>query len=62
MSTAKEAVLRMLADIPDDASFEDIQYSIYVRQKIERGMRDIEEGGILTHQEVEQRMARWIER
>ncbi len=62
MPTAKEAVLRMLAHIPDDASFEDIQYSIYVRQKIERGMRDVEEGETLAHLEVEQRMAQWSER
>ncbi|MBA7697415.1 hypothetical protein ES703_106080 [subsurface metagenome] len=41
MNIAKEEVRRMLDQIPDDASFEDIQYHIYVCQKIELGLRDI---------------------
>ncbi|MBK5191532.1 MAG: hypothetical protein JJE19_08580, partial [Methanosarcinales archaeon] len=47
MSTAKEEVRKMLEQIPDDSSFEDIQYHIYVREKIEHGLKDIEEGRIL---------------
>jgi len=44
MATAKEEVLRMLHRLPDESSYEDIQYHIYVREKIERGLRDVEEG------------------
>lgn len=43
MSEAKEKVQKMLHQIPDRASFEDIQYHIYVRPKIERGLKHIEE-------------------
>ncbi len=50
----------MLDQIPDDATFEDIQYHIYVREKIERGLKDIEEGRLLSQEEVEQRMSRWL--
>ena len=60
MRTAKEEVRRMLDQIPDDATFEDIQYHIYVREKIERGLKDIQEGRLLSQEEVEQRMARWL--
>jgi predicted transcriptional regulator len=62
MGTAKEEVRKMLDQIPDDASFEDIQYHIYVREKLERGLRDIEEGHVLSQEEVEQRMPKWLER
>jgi len=62
MSTAKEEVRKMLAQIPDDSSFEDIQYHIYVREKIERGLRDIEEGRILDQEEIERRMSKWLEK
>ncbi|MCI0495363.1 hypothetical protein L0Z72_10190 [candidate division KSB1 bacterium] len=62
MITAKEQVRKILDVIPDDVTFEDIQYHIYVREKIERGLRDIEEGRILTQEEVEQRMAKWLGR
>jgi predicted transcriptional regulator len=62
MITAKEQVRKILDLIPDDVTFEDIQYHIYVREKIERGLRDIDEGRILTQEEVEQRMAKWLGR
>jgi predicted transcriptional regulator len=60
MSTAKEEVRKMLDWLPDDASFEDIQYHIYVREKIGRGMEDIKAGRLLTQEEVERRMSKWL--
>lgn len=62
MISAKEEVRKMLDQIPSDASFEDIQYHIYVCQKIERGIKDIEEGRILSQEEVEQMMSKWLGR
>ncbi len=62
MSTAKEEVRKILEQIPDDASFEDIQYHIYVREKIECGIRAIQEGHVLSQEEVEQRMSKWLGR
>ncbi|MBM4351533.1 MAG: hypothetical protein ABIF87_05235 [Pseudomonadota bacterium] len=62
MNTAKEQVRKMLDQLPDDASFEDIQYHIYVREKIEHGLKDIQEGRVLTQEEVEERMSKWLGR
>ncbi len=60
MGTAKEEVRKLLENVPDDATFEDIQYHIYVRQKIERGLKDIEEGNVLTNDQVRKRMSKWL--
>lgn len=60
MNTAKEEVRKILDQIPDDVSYEDIQYHIYVREKIERGLKDVEEGRVLSQEEAEQRMSRWL--
>ena len=60
MSTAKEDVRRLLDQLPDDASFEDIQYHIYVRQRIVRGLSDLASGRVISEEDVERRMARWI--
>jgi predicted transcriptional regulator len=57
---AKEQVRQLLERIPDDASLEDIQYHIYVREKIERGHKDVEAGRLLTEEEFDKRMARWL--
>ncbi len=60
METAKKEVRKILDQIPDDASLEDIQYHIYVCQKIERGLQDIDDGRVLSREQVEKRMSRWI--
>jgi predicted transcriptional regulator len=59
-ANAKTQVRKLLEKIPDDASFEDIQYHIYVREKIERGLKDIKEGRLLSQKEVEKRMSKWL--
>ncbi len=60
MSTAKQVVRKMLDKIPDNASLEDIQYHIYVREKIERGLKDIKKGRVLSQEEVKKRMFKWL--
>jgi predicted transcriptional regulator len=60
MKTAKEEVRKMLEQLPDDVSFEDIQYHIYVQEKIERGLKDIQEGHVLSQEDVEDRMSKWL--
>lgn len=62
MSIAKEEVRKILDQLPDDASFEDIQYHIYVREKIEHGLKDIKEGRVISQQEIERRMSKWLVR
>jgi len=59
MGSAKDEVRRILEQIPDNASFEDIQYHIYVREKIDRGLEDVEQGRVIGQEEVESRMRRW---
>jgi hypothetical protein len=56
MPTVKEEVRRMIERLPDDATWEDVQYSVYVRERIERGRREAADGKILDEDEVERRM------
>jgi predicted transcriptional regulator len=60
MPTAKQEVSSLLARLPDDCSLEDVQYHLYVLQKIERGLKDAEEGRVYTQEEVENRMTKWL--
>lgn len=62
METAKEQVQQLLSALPEDATLEDIQYHIYVRQKIEQGLADVEAGRVVSHAEVQQRLAKWLTR
>ncbi|MGO9255796.1 MAG: hypothetical protein ACLQU1_05780 [Bryobacteraceae bacterium] len=60
MPTAKEELRRMIDTLPDDVTWEDVQHSIYVRERIERGRREANEGKIASGEEIERRMERWL--
>jgi predicted transcriptional regulator len=60
METAKAQVEEILQALPEDASLEDIQYHIYVRQRIQQGLEDIEAGRVVSHAEVQKRLAKWL--
>ena len=62
MQTAKEEVKAILSQLPDDCSLEDIQYHLYVLQKVEKGLKDSKEGRVYTQEEVEKRMKKWLEK
>lgn len=60
MGRPKEEVRRLLDTLPDEASFEDIQYHIYVQQAIRRGLEAAERGELIDQEEVEKRMSKWL--
>lgn len=62
MKTAKDEVRELLDGIPDDSSLEDIQYHIYVRQKVARGRQAARTGDVVPAEEVERRLARWLDK
>ena len=62
MANAKEEVLDLVKKLPDNCSLEDIQYHLYVRQKVERGLQEVESGKVLSQEEVERRLEKWLTR
>lgn len=56
MQTVKQIVHDIADHLPEQATFDDVMYAIYVRQKLEEGLRDIDEGRTYTQEEVEQRL------
>ena len=62
MKSAKEEVRDLLDRLPDNASLDEIQYHIYVRQKIQKGLDADRRGSVLSQEEAERRMARWLEK
>ncbi len=60
MQAAKQEVSKLLQTLPDDCSLEDIQYHLYVIQKVERGLSDAKEGRVYSQEEVEKKMEKWL--
>ncbi len=61
MSTAKAEVASMLASLPEDASLEDIQYHLYVLEKVKKGMERTDAEGAIPHEEVKRRLGKWLD-
>jgi predicted transcriptional regulator len=62
MGHVKRAVLDLAKRLPDDCTFEDVQYQLYVRQKIERGIEAASSGRVVSHEQVKKRLAKWLAR
>ncbi len=60
MHTAKQDVRELLDHLPDDSTIEDIQYHLYVIEKICRGRDDIRDGRQLTHEQAKERLGKWL--
>jgi predicted transcriptional regulator len=62
MQSVKEQVKEMLDVLPEDITYDDIHYHLFVREKIDKGTKDIAEGRIVTEEEMEARFKKWLER
>ena len=59
MSVAKQEVQALLNSLPDDCSLEDVQYHLYVIEKVQRGINAANDHGSVSQDEAEQRLAKW---
>lgn len=60
LASPKQATLQLVERLEDDVTFEDIIYELHVLEKIQRGMKDAEEGRVVSHTEAKERLNRWL--
>lgn len=59
-ATAKQEVEQLLEHLPNDSTLEDIQYHLYVLEKIKRGRTDIANGRSFSAEEARARLSKWL--
>lgn len=52
MSTVKEEARKLVEDLPDQATWDDLMYEVYIRTKVESGLKAAEQGDVVSHEEV----------
>ncbi|PWV80658.1 hypothetical protein [Halomonas sp. A11-A] len=62
MNTAKDNVRQLLESLPEDCTMEDIQYHLYVVEKVQRGSQRAETEGALSQEQVERKLTKWLDR
>lgn len=60
MATAKEEVERLLGKLPNDCSLEDIQYHLYVLEKVRNGLKSADTDGGVPQDKAEERLGKWL--
>lgn len=56
MATPKQAAKELIEHLPDQATWNDIMYELYVKQKIEAGLKAVAEGRTVPHEDVKRRL------
>ena len=56
----KETAQQIIAGLPDDVTWDDIQYRLYLKEMIDEAEMEISEGKGISHEEVEERLAKWL--
>ncbi len=56
MPSAKEGARRSIEGPPDQATWDDIMYALYGKQKMDAGLRAAFEGRIVSHEEAKRRL------
>ncbi len=58
-SVDKRAALKIIERMPEDTSLEEIMYELYFRQRVDRGLRELDDGQTVSHDDVKRDLAEW---
>ena len=59
MSTAKEQITEFVKRQPDDSSYDEIVRELAFELMVQRGLKDSEEGRVISNEEMRQRIRTW---
>ena len=60
MSTIKQDIEALVQRLPENCTIEEVQYQLYILEKIRRGAADADMGRVKTQEEVEERFSQWL--
>lgn len=60
MAGVKEQVISMIRSLPEDATIDDIMAELYFKFQVDAGLKELDEGKGIPHEEVQKRMSRWL--
>ncbi|MFQ5753554.1 MAG: hypothetical protein ACE5HI_16310 [bacterium] len=60
--SVQEMAKSVIDKLPDEADMDDIIHALYIRNKLERGIEEIEDGKGISHEEAKKRMRSWVKK
>jgi len=62
MNKEKDQVIEMIRQLPEDSTVDDIMEELYFRMQVDRGIKELDEGKGIPHQNVRDGLSRWLEK
>lgn len=59
MQTAKEKILKILEQQPEDSTFDELVREMKFVQMIERGLEDVKQNRVVSNEEMKRRIVSW---
>jgi len=56
----KEQVIDLVRNLPDEVTVDDIMRELYFKIQVDKGLKELDEGKGIPHEEVERRLSRWL--
>jgi hypothetical protein len=56
----KEQVIRLVETLPEEVTVDDIMRELYFKIQVDKGLKELDEGNGIPHEEVERRLSRWL--
>jgi predicted transcriptional regulator len=60
MAGIKDQVIRIIQSLPEDITLDDVMAELYFKLQVDAGLKELDEGKGIPHEEVERRMSRWL--
>ena len=60
MAGVKEQVIHLIQSLPENTTVDDIMSELYFKLQVDAGLRELDEGKGIPHEEVQKRMSRWL--
>jgi hypothetical protein len=58
----KQQVVKQIEELPDDCTFEDVQYRLYVAETIRRRLEMADREELICHEDAKKRFQKWLEK
>ena len=58
--SVKKIVMNVMESLPDDVSWDELQYQLYVREVVEESDEEFKAGLGVSHEEAKRQLKKWL--
>jgi predicted transcriptional regulator len=57
----RSEIVDIMEKLPEETSFEEAMERLHLVAKIKKGLKQMEEGEVVSHEEAKERLSKWLE-